>query len=78
MKIAVLKKSFRFRIVIFSCLFICLTSMSACQSLALQGNDGGSEPLNEVELLEMQRSVNRCHRNGGSRVVKIKGALRCY
>lgn len=78
MKIAVPIKSCGFRIVVWSCFGIFLMSTSACQSLTLQGNDGGSEPLNEVELLEMQRSVNRCHRNGGSRVVKIKGALRCY
>ena len=44
----------------------------------LSGNEGGSEPVNERESYEMQKAVNRCHRTGGTRVVKIKGELKCY
>jgi hypothetical protein len=60
-----------------------LSILASCQvgggSLgAIQGNEGGSEPVNDQEAFEMQKAVNRCHRSGGTRVVKLRGHLRCY
>ena len=51
--------------------------LTGCQ-MGVQGNEGGSEPVNEQEQWEYQKAVNRCHRTGGTRVVKIKGELRCF
>jgi len=44
----------------------------------VHGNDNGSAPINENEAIEYQKAINRCTRTGGTRVVKIKGELRCY
>lgn len=41
-------------------------------------NDLGSQPVNQKEALDYKRSVIKCYKNGGSRVVKIEGELRCY
>lgn len=61
---------------------ICLLAwVSACASSGaghVAGNENGSEPSNEVETVEYQKAVNRCHRTGGTRVVKIQGELRCF
>lgn len=45
---------------------------------SIEGNQGGSDPINETEAHEIQRAVNRCHKTGGTRVVKVQGELRCY
>ena len=59
-----------------------LISLMACQTGggggSITGNEAGSQPSNDVEASEYQRAVNRCHRTGGTRVVKIMGELRCY
>ena len=63
---------------------VCLvTLLNACASGGgggggVAGNDNGSAPVNEQESYEYQRAVNRCHRTGGTRVVKVQGELRCY
>lgn len=70
-------------------MFVILASMavfSSCQTgessgsheIEVSGNEGGSKALNEHEGYELQKAVNRCHRTGGTRVVKIKGELKCY
>ena len=50
----------------------------SCQSYEVAGNEKGSTPQNDQEANDYQRAVNRCHRTGGSRVVKIMGELKCY
>lgn len=61
-----------------------LLLVSSCQtsggggSTAVSGNENGSEPVNADDASAMQRAVNRCHRTGGTRVVKIMGELKCY
>ncbi|MFK7872547.1 MAG: hypothetical protein AB8C84_05170 [Oligoflexales bacterium] len=37
-----------------------------------------SEAINEQEAVEYQKSLIRCHKTGGSRVVKIAGTIRCF
>lgn len=68
--------------VVFALLMIsAMAVITGCQTGGLgvlQGNEGGSEPISEQEAYEMQKAVNRCHRSGGTRVVKIRGELRCY
>lgn len=44
----------------------------------MTGNEAGSEPVNDKEALEYKKAIVRCHKTGGSRVVKIMGELRCY
>lgn len=63
-----------------------LFSLSSCETggggdgaiVEVSGNEGGSKALNPQEGYELQKAVNRCHRTGGTRVVKIKGELKCY
>lgn len=45
---------------------------------AIKANAGGSEPLNEEEKVEYQQELVRCHKTGGTRIVKIEGHLRCF
>ena len=54
---------------------------SACSSLgglSVDGNEGGSIPVNEQEKIEYQKAIIRCNKTGGSRIVKIEGQLRCF
>jgi hypothetical protein len=44
----------------------------------LSGNENGSKPFNEREALEYRSAILRCHKTGGSRVVRIEGQLRCF
>lgn len=37
-----------------------------------------SEPINATEAREYKRALLRCHKTGGTRIVKIMGKLRCY
>lgn len=68
--------------VVFAALIIsAMAVLTSCQTGGLgmvQGNEGGSQPISEQEAYDMQKAVNRCHRSGGTRVVKIRGELRCY
>ena len=61
---------------------VVLMAISACSTSSgsgeVRGNDNGSVPVNENEAVEYQKAINRCTRTGGTRVVKIKGELRCY
>ena len=54
--------------------------MTACQSGGggLAGNEQGSEPINSEESKAYQKAIVRCYKQGGTRVVKIMGKLRCY
>lgn len=68
------------RLVCVALLFV----LTSCQTggdgggTSVSGNDKGSPPQNSEEASEYQRAVNRCHRTGGTRVVKIMGELKCY
>lgn len=42
------------------------------------GQDSSSQALNDDEELAYKRAMLRCHKTGGSRVVKIEGNLRCF
>lgn len=69
------------KLIITSILIASFSVLTSCQTGGTQGvigNEGGTEPLNEQEAYEMQKAVNRCHKSGGTRVVKIRGTLRCY
>ncbi len=51
-----------------------------CQtgSGGVTGNEMGSSPINKSEETAYRKAVNRCYKTGGTRVVKIKGKLRCF
>lgn len=55
-------------------------NFTSCQSGPGQvlGNDEGSSPVNDGEVVEYKKAVARCHKTGGTRIVKIKGELRCF
>ncbi|MEY4630920.1 MAG: hypothetical protein RIQ81_1040 [Pseudomonadota bacterium] len=57
-------------------LALCL--FTACSSLQVAGNEDGSEPINSDEQRAYMKAVRRCHKMGGSRVVKVQGELRCF
>ena len=60
--------------------FLSLSFLSACAAGmgGISGNENGSEPINEQEVLAYQKAVTRCYKTGGSRIVKIDGKLRCF
>jgi len=73
------------RFILTSMLIASFSMLSGCQTGGggggaggVAGNENGTQPVNEQEGYELQKAVNRCHRTGGSRVVKIKGELKCY
>lgn len=57
---------------------ISFMGLQGCQSTQVAGNEAGSEPVNRVEGFEYKKAIVRCHKTGGSRVVKITGKLRCF
>ena len=72
------------KLFVTSFLIVSFAVLTGCQTgggsgaRPVAGNEGGTEPVNEQESYELQKAVNRCHRTGGTRVVKIKGELKCY
>ena len=52
--------------------------MTSCSTLQVVGNEDGSEPNNEIEQREYMKAIRRCHKMGGSRIVKVQGELRCF
>ncbi len=58
--------------------------LAACQGsglgggTGLQGNDGGSSPVNPSEERSYKQAILKCYKTGGTRVVKIEGQLKCY
>ncbi len=57
--------------------FLALTA-SACKTMQVAGNEDGSQPINEEEQREYMKSIRRCHKMGGTRIVKVQGELRCF
>ena len=57
---------------------IAISLLAACQSLQVPGNEEGSDPINTDEQRAYMKAVRRCHKMGGSRVVKVQGELRCF
>lgn len=55
-----------------------ISVMTSCSSLQVISNEEGSEPINEVEQREYMKAIRRCHKMGGSRIVKVQGELRCF
>lgn len=51
---------------------------SGCSGLQVAGNETGSEPVNTDEQREYMKAIRRCHKIGGSRIVKVMGELRCF
>ena len=45
---------------------------------SMEGNDGGSTPVNAKEEVEYTKTLLKCYKTGGHRIVKIEGQLRCY
>ncbi|NRA44609.1 MAG: hypothetical protein HRU09_06590 [Oligoflexales bacterium] len=62
----------------------CLVILVGVLSCAGGGSGGvyglseGSKPINQKEELQYKKALIRCHKTGGSRIVKIKGKLRCF
>lgn len=65
---------------VVAALGVSLMTTTGCQSGggSVTGNEGGSEPVNETEANEYKKAVVRCYKTGGTRVVKVMGALKCY
>lgn len=74
------------RLPLIASLTLLLALFSGCSSSSGDWGGGGahgeglpgSEPINAAEAREYKRALLRCHKTGGSRIVKIMGKLRCY
>ena len=58
-------------------------SLSSCAGGGGGSSSGASavdssEPINNNEAIEYKKSILRCHKTGGTRIVKIEGELRCF
>lgn len=69
-----------------------VASLALCAFAGCAGGGGGgggggsshgasgqsSEPINPKESREYKQALLRCHKTGGTRIVKITGKLRCF
>lgn len=55
-----------------------ILTVQGCSGLQVAGNENGSEPVNTDEQREYMKAIRRCHKMGGSRIVKVMGELRCF
>jgi hypothetical protein len=55
-----------------------LLMTTACMSGVASFEGGNSEPLTTKESNLYKQSMIRCHKTGGTRVVKLNGKLRCF
>ena len=62
----------------FMALSILTSTSCATGGGSVAGNGLGSSPVNDSEIPEYQKAVSRCHKTGGTRVIKIDGRLRCF
>jgi hypothetical protein len=76
--IQLLRKSARTWRLAFLVLGIFPLSLASISCIGPQGSDSSSQALNGDEELAYKRAMLRCHKTGGSRVVKIEGNLRCF
>lgn len=66
-------------------LALCAFALGGCAGGGGGGGGGASaasgpssEPINPKEAREYKQALLRCHKTGGTRIVKITGKLRCY
>ena len=50
----------------------------SCASGGTSQRGESSKPINQGEEAQYKRSLLRCYKTGGSRIVKIDGVLRCF
>lgn len=62
----------------FIVIFATINFFSCSSGMQVQGNEQGSDPINQQEVLAYKQAVARCYKTGGSRIVKIDGKLRCF
>ena len=63
-----------------------LVAMLCCLGLLACASGGGgagklgqsSTPINKKESILYKQAIIRCHKTGGTRVIKINGILRCF
>lgn len=72
-----------FKILNISIFSLLLTGSWACAGGgggggSVDGNDGGSAPVNAEETVRYKKALLKCYKTGGNRIVKIEGTLRCY
>ena len=60
-------------------IIILIIPFSSCaSSMQVEGNENGSVPISDTEIISYNAAVARCYKTGGSRVIKIDGKLRCF
>ena len=57
---------------------VCACAGGGSTGGGVYGLKEGSKPINRGEELKYKKALIRCHKTGGSRIVKIKGTLRCF
>jgi hypothetical protein len=59
------------------CLLFCLGC--AATGISKKENKGaGSDPVNHKEAILQKQALIRCHKTGGTRIIKINNVLRCF
>ncbi len=71
-------KSMLVRLATLTLTMATLATISGCNGMQVAGNDTGSEPVNDEEHRQYMKEIRRCHKMGGSRIVKVQGELRCF
>ncbi|MFK7825304.1 MAG: hypothetical protein AB8G05_14210 [Oligoflexales bacterium] len=67
-----------YKLVGISLLFFLFSCAGDSGGSGIYGLKEGSKPINDAEELQYKKALIRCHKTGGSRIVKIKGKLRCF
>ena len=67
----------RFLLGFLTCFAVTIMMLSGCQHGEEVGS-GNSIPLTDKENILYKQAMVRCHKTGGTRIVKISGQLRCF
>lgn len=57
---------------------LCLMAFAVSCAPGEKKLSASSEPINNKERILYEQGLIRCHKTGGTRIVKIQGELRCY
>ncbi|MDD9951302.1 MAG: hypothetical protein OXT67_07015 [Zetaproteobacteria bacterium] len=56
-----------------------LTLTTSCQNTQQYRSEAASsKPVNKKESIAYKQALIRCHKTGGTRIVKINSVLRCF
>ncbi len=63
---------------ILSLIILTLAAYACAGGSSIHEEHGSSSPINHDEDVAYKQALIRCHKTGGTRIVKINNKLRCF